>query len=180
MYIYFATDLKRKYRKNVTPAGLKTVSAYYKHKIIKTHQRNFGKGQWITDPNDYPESARHYLDKTPDVCLELAKSIGTSVYQMIQHITLHGTRVGLRKAQAVLRLEAKYGKDRLEAACLRSIAYNNYEYKTLSNILSSELDKIKLANIDSNIEKTLQERLSAGSYVRSSEEYISDMGVNYA
>jgi len=160
--------------------GLKTVSAYYKHKIIKTHQRNFGKGQWITDSNDYPESARHYLDKTPDVCLELAKAIGTWVYQVIQHITLRGTRVGLRKAQAILRLETKYGKDRLELACLRSIAYDNYEYKALSNILSNELDKIKLSNGDSNVEKASPEKLSEGSYVRSSEEYISDMGVNYA
>ena len=79
-----------------------------------------------------------------------------------------------------LRLETKYGKDRLELACLRSIAYDNYEYKALSNILSNELDKIKLSNGDSNVEKASPEKLSEGSYVRSSEEYISDMGVNYA
>ena len=160
--------------------GLKTVSAYYKHRIIKTHQRNFGRGQWITDQNDYPESARHYLDKTPDVCLELAKAIGTSVYQMIQHIILPGTRLSLRKAQAILRLEEKYGKDRLELACHRSIAYDNYEHKALCNILSNELDKIKSPTQDSSTEKASHEKLSEGSYVRSSEEYVSDMGVNYA
>ena len=47
--------------------GLKTVSAYYKHRIIKTHPRNFSKGQWVTDQKDYPESAKHYLEKTPDI-----------------------------------------------------------------------------------------------------------------
>jgi hypothetical protein len=99
---------------------------------------------------------------------------------MIQHITLPGTRISLRKAQAILRLEEKYGKDRLELACHRSIAYDNYEHKALCNILSNELDKTKLPTQDSSTEKASQEKLSEGSYVRSSEEYVSDMGVNYA
>jgi hypothetical protein len=41
--------------------GLKTVSAYFKHKIIKTHLRNYEKGKWITDEKDYPKSALYYL-----------------------------------------------------------------------------------------------------------------------
>jgi hypothetical protein len=159
--------------------GLKTVSAYYKHRIIKTHPRNYGKGQWITDQNDYPESARHYLDNTPEICLELAKAIGPSVRQMIQHITSKGTRISLRKAQAILRLEEKYGKDRLELACQRSIAYDNYEHKALCNILSNELDKVKPQTQDLGTGKTPQKKLSEGSYVRSAEEYTSDMEANY-
>jgi hypothetical protein len=43
--------------------GLKTVSAYYKHQIVKTHPRNYGSGQWITDEKDYPKSALYYLPK---------------------------------------------------------------------------------------------------------------------
>jgi len=160
--------------------GLKTVSAYYKHKIIKTHPRNYGKGQWVTDQTDYPESARHYLDKTPDVCIELAKAIGFSVHQMIKHIIVAGTRISLRKAQAILRLEEKYGKERLELACKRSIAYNNYEHKALCNILSNELDKIKPHTQDLGSNKAPQKKLSEGSYVRSPEEYTSDMETNYA
>lgn len=158
--------------------GLKTVSAYYKHKIIKTHIRNFDKGQWITDQKDYPESARYYLDNTRDVCLELAEAIGPSAYQMIQRIVLTGTRIGLRKSQAILRLAIKYSKDRLEAACLRSLAYDNYEYKTLYNILSNDLDKINTQ--DAASVKTPELKYHENSYIRSSEEYISDMEVNYA
>ncbi|MEI7669012.1 MAG: IS21 family transposase, partial [Pseudomonadota bacterium] len=55
--------------------GLKTVSAYYKHKIIKTHPRSYKRGQWITDQKDYPKSALCYLENTSAVCLELSKAI---------------------------------------------------------------------------------------------------------
>jgi transposase len=158
--------------------GLKTISAYYKHRIIKTHPRNFDKGQWITDRLDYPESARYYLDNNRDVCLELAKSIGSSTHQMIQHIGLAGTRIALRKSQAILRLATKYGNDRLEAACLRSVTYDNYEYRALCNILSNELDKITLQN--ASTKNTIELKPHDTSYIRPSEEYISDMEVNYA
>lgn len=160
--------------------GLKTVSAYYKHRIIKTHLRNFGKGQWITDQKDYPESARHYLDKTPDVCLELAKAIGPSAYKMIKSSLEPFSRIGLRKAQAILRLEEKYSKERLELCCQRAINYDNYEYKALCNILSNELDKIKIQSQDIAVTKTPNPNLDKSSYVRSSDEYVSDMEVNYA
>ena len=72
---------------------------------------------------------------------ELAKEIGPTTYKMIQSSLAPSTRVGLRKAQGILRLADKYGKERLEMACQRAIAYDNYEYKALSNILLSKLDK---------------------------------------
>ena len=123
--------------------GLKTVSAYYQNKIIKTHPRNYGKGQWITDQKDYPESALYHLENTSAICLELATSIGHATYQIIQCSVKSDTKVGLRKAQAILRLAEKYSKERLEAACLRASKYDNYTYNSLCNILSNELDKIK-------------------------------------
>jgi hypothetical protein len=123
--------------------ALKTISAYYKHKIIKTHPRDYGKGQWITDSKDYPESALYYLENTPAICLESAEAIGVAIHKIIQYCIKPGTRVGLRKAQAILRLAEKYSKKRLEAACLRASSYDNYNYNSLSNILSNGLDKIK-------------------------------------
>ena len=155
--------------------GLKTVSAYYQHKIIKTHPRNFAKGQWITDLQDYPKAALQYLEKTPGICLEIASTIGNATHQTIQYTLNHGTRVGLRKAQAILRLADKYGKERLEAACIRATQYNNYSYESLCKILFNELDKIK--GVNPLIAKS--ENLEETAYMRSADEYISDMEVNY-
>ena len=156
--------------------GLKTISAYYKHKIIKTHPRDYGKGQWITDSKDYPESALYYLENTPAICLESAEAIGVATHKIIQYCIKPGTRVGLRKAQAILRLAEKYSKKRLEAACLRASSYDNYNYNSLFNILSNGLDKIKTNPLSIDKPKNPDE----SAYVRSSEEYVSDMRVNYA
>ena len=156
--------------------GLKTVSAYYRHKIIKTHPRNFGKGQWITDLQDYPKAVLEYLEKTPGICLEIASTIGNAAHQTIQYTLNHGTKVGLRKAQAILRLADKYGKERLEAACVRANQYNNYSYESLRKILSNKLDKIGSVNPLVGKSANLEEI----AYVRSADEYTSDMEVNYA
>ena len=49
--------------------------------------------------------------------------------------------IDLRKAQAILRLAEKYSNGRLESACLRAVAYDNYSYKAISNILKNKLDQ---------------------------------------
>ena len=180
--------------------GLKTVSAYYKNIIIKTHPKDNGKGQWITDEKDYPESVLHYLENNPDKCLEAAKIIGESTYHLITKIISSGSRIGLRKSQAILRLAEKYSNERLEATCLRAVTYNNYAYKAISNILKNNLDQESIGSSDKPLDKRLgeglDEDLSAVSdksakvkksnnikesaYIRNPEEYSSDMEVNYA
>jgi hypothetical protein len=150
--------------------GLKTITAYHKHNIMKTHPRNFGKGQWVTDEKDYPQSALHFLDKSFEVCLQSAHKIGQATYIMIDKCCKPGSKVGLRKAQGILRLAEKYNNERLEKACQRAIVFNNYSYDCLFNILSKGLD---------NEVPVLHPDTQAVSYVRPKEEYQSGMEVNY-
>ena len=155
--------------------GLKTVSAYYEHRIIKTHPRNYGKGQWITDQKDYPEAVLYHLEKTPIVCLESAKSIGDATHRMVEFAVSLGTKIGLRKAQAILRLEEKYGKERLEQACNRAIHYHNYDYKAIVNILLNGIDQ----QVTSQTSITVIKDIGDSAYLRGEDEYVSDMEVNY-
>ncbi|HZH60292.1 MAG TPA: IS21 family transposase [Metabacillus sp.] len=156
--------------------GLKTVSAYYKHQIIKTHPRNYDNGQWITDEKDYPKSALYYLENTADKCLNTARSIGDATHQIIAKTVDSGSRIGLRKAQAILRLSETYGNDRLETACLRAVAYDNYAYETISNILKNKLDQQLARCFGANKVKNIKD----SAYIRDSKEYSSDMEANYA
>jgi hypothetical protein len=87
-----------------------------------------------------------------------------------------GSRIGLRKAQAILRLSETYGIDRLEAACLRAVAYDNYAYEAISNILKNKLDQ--QASQSLKVDKV--KNIKASAYIRDSKEYSSDMEVNYA
>lgn len=156
--------------------GMKTVTAYYKHQIIKTHARNYNKGQWITDEKDYPKSALYYLENNPEKCLSCAKGIGNSTYQVISRILASGGRISLRKVQGILRLSQTYGNDRLEAACLRAVSYDNYTYEAISNILKNKLDQYSIPNIEGGKVKNI----TANAYIRDPKEYSSDMEVNYA
>jgi transposase len=156
--------------------GMKTVTAYYKHQIIKTHPRNYNKGQWITDEKDYPKSALYYLENNPEKCLSCAKDIGNSTHQVISRILASGGRISVRKVQGILRLSQTYGNDRLEAACLRAVSYDNYTYEAISNILKNKLDQYSIPNIEGGKVKNI----TANAYIRDPKEYSSDMEVNYA
>jgi hypothetical protein len=156
--------------------GLKTITAYYKHQIIKTHPRNHEKGQWVTDEKDYPKSALYYLENNPEQCINSAKTIGKATHQIVDKLLASGGRIALRKVQAILRLSTIYCNSRLEAACLRAVTYDNYTYEAISNILKNKLDQQSALDIESSKEKNNR----ASAYIRDSKEYSSEMEVNYA
>ena len=53
---------------------------------------------------------------------------------------------GYRAALGILNLAKKYGKDRLEKACIRAEAIGGLYYKHLASILASGVDQIELKN----------------------------------
>ena len=156
--------------------GLKSITAYYQHQIIKTHPRNHEKGKWVTDEKDYPKSALYYLENNPEQCLNSAKIIGNATYQITSKLLASGGRIALRKVQAILRLSASYGNNRLEAACMRAATYDNYAYEAISNILKNKLDQQSALDLESSKARNIR----ASAYIRDSREYSSDMEVNYA
>ena len=154
--------------------GLRTVEIYSSHQLIKTHLREFDSGKWVTDEADYSEQAKKYLCSTPEFCLEKAKEIGESVYTLLLVILKKSSNTNLRKAQAIIRLLDKYGAKRLDDACLRAIAFDNYEYDAIARILEYNLDS---KNNQSCSTKVIDSNASA--YVRNESEYTSSMEVNY-
>jgi hypothetical protein len=94
---------------------------------------------------------------------------------MITKVLSDGTRTSLRKAQAILRLAEQYSNERLEEACLRAIAFDNYSHHSLKKILAEGLDKKGT--------KTFSTKQSANSeeyaYIRAASDYSSIMEVNY-
>ena len=103
------------------------------------------------------------------------RSIGDATYKIVFKILDPGSRAGLRKAQAILRLGEKYDDNRLEAACLRAVAYDNYSYEAISNILKNKLDQQTTESFGVNKVKDIND----SAYIRDPKEYSSDMEVNY-
>lgn len=51
---------------------------------------------------------------------------------------------GFRACLGVMQLGRRWGRQRLEAACLRAEALSSYSYRTVKNIISAGLDRVVL------------------------------------
>ena len=51
---------------------------------------------------------------------------------------------GYRASLGIIRLEKRYGKERLEAAARRALAIKAYSYKSVKSILKTGLDQLPL------------------------------------
>lgn len=152
--------------------GLKSIQIYYDNKIIKTHVRSFKTGQWITDIDDYHESAKHHLKLLPKACKKLAKEIGEATLSFVENILLESSRTNLRKAQAIIRLREHYSDTRIEAACLRCIAYDNYDYKAIVRVLQAGLDRKDTQSFSTKVNP------ESTAYIRPASSYSSSMEAN--
>ena len=144
--------------------SLKTVQIYYQEQLIKTHLRA-DCGQWMTDKADYPESARLFLEKDRNACLQEAKLIGEHAYRLLEGLLDKDppSRACQRKSQAILRLANTYGKAQLEAGCKRALSFGNQSYKSLKRML-----KLKLVQPEETSAIVLS---SQSAYLRGIEEF---------
>ena len=106
----------------------------------------------------------------------IRQGIGEATQQVISRLVTVGSRIGLRKAQAILRLKDKYDSERLELACVRAVAYDNYAYKAIAKILEENLEQESIT--PSCGARTVSD-VADSAYIRKPEEYSSDMEVNY-
>lgn len=147
-------------------ASERMVDIYLDHVRIKTHVRAQSRGQWVTDSQDYPKKARAFLEKDKDHCLNEAQEIGDSVHEFLRQILKSSSLLHQRKAQAILRLGEKYGRDRLEAACERALSFDNMTYRSLKRILVQGLEKR-----EDNRDEGKRCLYQGSSYLRSPHEF---------
>lgn len=138
--------------------------------LIKTHVLASRKGEWVTDVQDYPKSARFFLEQTPEICLNKAKIMGQSIYVFLKEVLKDCSMTHLRKAQAILRLSEQYSTVRLEAACQRALEFENLEYASLKKILEQGLEK----TIEAEKKPVDLERIKAGAYLRDPKEFSNE------
>lgn len=71
--------------------------------------------------------------------------IGEATHQIVRHLlnSKPHPEMGYRSCLGLMHLLRAFGKERLEAACIRAAALNAMTYKSVSNILRSGLDRIE-------------------------------------
>lgn len=135
-YTYIGKELHVK-------ASAKIIEIFYKNIRIISHVRSYKKGKYSTVSEHMPKSHQKYLQWTPERILAWADKFGESVKELVELI-MTGHRFpeyGYRACLGIIRLEQKFGKERLNAACKRALNYNSLSYQSVKNILLKDLDK---------------------------------------
>ena len=113
---------------------------------IALHPRSFVKGGFTTNPDHRPKAHQKYLEWTPSRIISWAKATGPKTAELVAAVmkARPHPEQGYRSCLGILRLEKRYGKERLEAAANRAMAIKGYSYKSVASILKTGLDQLPL------------------------------------
>jgi len=124
----------------------RSVEILHRGKRVAAHRRNHTRGHFTTDPEHRPKSHRAHLEWTPTRLIKWGHSIGESCGELVEHIleSLPHPEQGYRSCLGLLRLQRRYDKQRLEAACSRALRSRARSYSSVKSILMHGLDKVGL------------------------------------
>lgn len=146
----------------------RVVELYLGQKLVVSHVRCTQAGQWQTRLEDYPPHKAAYLQRTPQVCRDLADRIGPCARQVTDQLLADRPLDRLRSVQAILRLEESVGTGRLEAACARALYFGEVTYRRIKAILNAALDREPLPEVPMSPAVT-----RAHTFARSGAEFFN-------
>lgn len=120
-----------------------SVRIYFRHELVKQHGR-VASGQRSTDPSDYPEGKSGYATRSLDRLLRRAHAQSEAIGQFAEELLagpLPWTR--MRQAHQLLRLCERYGVDRVNEVCRRSLEFEVFDVPRLERMLrrAQQLEK---------------------------------------
>jgi transposase len=132
------------------------VEIFAKNRRVASHKRSYAKGIAVTEPAHMPSSHRRHAQWTPSRIVHWAHKTGPSTAAFIEALLASRPHPeqGFRSALGVLRLEKRYGPERVELACARSLAIHSLSYKSVSSILQHGLDQRPLVEVASRANPT--------------------------
>ncbi len=130
-------------------ATLSAVHIFFEHKEIAVHSPAKRRWEYVRRTEHAPAEPEKYMSMTRGSIINQAKQIGIFTCQVVTSIFDHKTVDGLRPARALIGLARQYGRERLEAASKRAVAYGTQEYTSVKSILTNSLDRL---DIDEPIE----------------------------
>jgi transposase len=125
------------------------VEIFAKNRRVASHKRSYAKGVAVTEPAHMPSSHRRHAQWTPSRILHWAQKTGPSTAAFIEALMASRPHPeqGFRSALGVLRLAKRYGPERLELACARSLAIHSLSYKSVFSILQHGLEQRPLVDV---------------------------------
>ena len=148
-----------------------TVCAYDEHELVAIHPRYYQVGQRHTIDEHLPPNAQAFKMRDPQWCLKEAQQIGEHCQQVVENLLSDTVLDKLRTAQGVVGLQASYGKQRLEAACHRALAFGTINYRSIKTILKSGVEYDPLPE-EGAFDKLADAYTGSGKYCRNTKQLI--------
>jgi transposase len=128
-------------------ATTSTIEVFHTGRRVASHVRAYGRQQFITDPAHMPAAHRAHREWTPSRLLTWGASVAPPVGAVVQTILADRPHPehGYRACLGLMRLQRRYGPDRLTAACQRALATGSTSYRGVEAILRHGLDRVPLA-----------------------------------
>lgn len=149
-----------------------TVQVYYNLKRIAVHYRLHRQpGKYNTLPEHMPPKhlkAAELRGLSEEKLMAMARKVGSNAMQIISQIIAQASypQQAFKTCNAILMLQKRYDKERLEAACEHALAGATMSYRAVMTILKSRRDKQPvLSNTPANSDiTTLQNVRGAAHY----------------
>jgi transposase len=113
--------------------------------LIATHARAAQPGERLTHPDHLPPEKLPGATWTRATCQELAAEVGPSTTSVVQRLLDDGVIDRHQRVIRILKLRARVGDARLEAACARALHFDDLTYATLKRILDRGLEQEAVA-----------------------------------
>lgn len=125
-----------------------TLEVYCRGQRVASHTRHGphhrSPGRHSTQSSHMPKAHQKHLEWTPSRLVHWGESVGASTGELVAAILADRPHPeqGYRSCLGILRLERKYGKPRLEAACARAHRVGARSYRHIESILKNGLDRV--------------------------------------
>lgn len=149
--------------------GLQAVRIYADHLLVATHRRAQSPGERTTHPDHLSPRKAAAVILTRERCWEQAKTTGEATLQVVSHLLGDHPVDRLPVAQALLFLGDRFGYDRLERACARSVHFDDYTYRTVRRILVQGLEAVEV------LAPVTPETSTAPCFARSAKELLGGL-----
>jgi transposase len=121
----------------------RTIEIFHRSQRVASHVRTSGNRKHSTVAEHMPDSHRRYAGMTPGDIRQEAEKIGPNTGAPVEVIlkTKSHPEQGFRACLGVVRLVKPYGREALEAACLRALEIGGYSYSSVKSILQNNLHR---------------------------------------
>lgn len=144
-----------------------TVEVLHRGQRVASYVRSYRRGAHTTTAAHMPKAHRQHLEWTPSRFIRWGSAIGPATGQLIERILRERPHPeqGYRSCLGILRLERRYGRQRLESACARALAVRARSYRDVDAILKHGLDRLPLPPEEPRTEALLlHENLRGAEY----------------